>query len=331
MSRICSIANGRGVVAYTTGREFCRDFMRVLFLVEDAKLNGGTEILARNLAAALNGSAIECRLVSAVDLRARGNLKREIAREARAWGADWIVNHTYDICHYVPTEGPWKTAQVFNWSLSGYEAAYLHGVNERPPVKRILSRIKFEILHRCWHRALPKFTKLVVLTNAGKAEILAAHRDVRATQLVTIPDPIMRAEDSKILSSLKNKRLVFVGRLSGEKGVMRLLRIWGRIRAELPDCTLSIYGQGLMRSAMDEYIAAHRIEGVEFKGFEKDPEKIYTSADLLLMTSNTEGFGMVLIEAMYYGVPCVSFDCPVSPKEIIGNAGLTVPCFDEDA
>ena len=49
------------------------------------------------------------------------------------------------------------------------------------------------------------------------------------------------------------------------------------------------------------------------------------------MTSDTEGFGMVLIEAMYYGVPCVSFDCPISPKEIIADAGVTVPCFDEVA
>lgn len=58
-------------------------------------------------------------------------------------------------------------------------------------------------------------------------------------------------------------------------------------------------------------------------------EDIYTHADLLLMTSDTEGFGLVLIEAMYYGVPCVSFDCPISPKEIISDAGITVPCFDE--
>ena len=66
-----------------------------------------------------------------------------------------------------------------------------------------------------------------------------------------------------------------------------------------------------------------------FKGFCNDLEQIYTQSDLLLMTSDTEGFGMVLIEAMYFGVPCISFDCPVSPKDIIANAGVTIPCYDE--
>lgn len=66
-------------------------------------------------------------------------------------------------------------------------------------------------------------------------------------------------------------------------------------------------------------------------GYCDNKEQIYKNADLLLMTSSTEGFGLVIIEAMYYGVPCVAFDCPVSPKEVIADSGITNPCFDEDA
>ena len=82
--------------------------------------------------------------------------------------------------------------------------------------------------------------------------------------------------------------------------------------------------------AMEEYIREQSLTNVVFYGFCNNLESIYPHADLLLMTSDTEGFGMVLIEAMYYGVPCVSFDCPISPKEIISNAGVVVPCFDEE-
>ena len=83
------------------------------------------------------------------------------------------------------------------------------------------------------------------------------------------------------------------------------------------------------KGEMEKYIRSHELKNIYFKGFCSDLDKIYSTADLLCMTSETEGFGMVLIEAMYYGVPCVSFDCPVSPKEIIADAGVTIPCFDE--
>ena len=86
-----------------------------------------------------------------------------------------------------------------------------------------------------------------------------------------------------------------------------------------------------MQDEMKRFIQSNDLPRIELKGFSSDLKNIYTHADLCLMTSDTEGFGMVLIEAMYYGVPCISFDCPISPKEIIADAGLTVKCFDEIA
>ena len=85
-----------------------------------------------------------------------------------------------------------------------------------------------------------------------------------------------------------------------------------------------------MREEMQQYITENGIKCVEFMGFCSDLESIYSGTDLCCMTSDTEGFGMVLIEAMYYGVPCISFDCPISPKEVIADAGIIVPCFDEE-
>lgn len=305
--------------------------MRVLFLVEDAKLNGGTEILARNLAEAFCEAGIVCKLVSAADLRGKGSLKKAIEKAAVEYRADWIVSHTYDLCAEIPTDGPWKTAQVFNWSVVGYEEAYLRGIKAKPFARRILSRVKFELLRWRWHRSLHKFTKLIVLTEAGKSEIHSVDSRINSKQLVAIPDPLMQKGDSNKISSLRNKRLVFVGRLSGEKGVMRLLSIWKKIRIAMPEYSLAIYGTGPLRGEMESYINEQAVQGVSFKGFEKDIESIYLPSDLCLMTSDTEGFGMVLVEAMYYGVPCVSFDCPISPKEIIDKTGLIVPCFDEEA
>jgi glycosyltransferase involved in cell wall biosynthesis len=176
---------------------------------------------------------------------------------------------------------------------------------------------------------LSRIPKLVILTEAAKDEIKSLNAKVRDEQIVVIPDLLMVDKDSDEHSSLKNGNVSFVGRLSHEKGVMRLLRIWKRVSSELQDLTLSIYGDGDARGEMERYISDHQLKNVIFHGFCNDHEQIYKTSDLLLMTSDTEGFGMVLIEAMYYGVPCISFDCPISPKEIIADAGIVVPCFDE--
>lgn len=336
--------------------------MRVLFVVADANLRGGTEILAFHLLHEMNKTGIECRLLTVTPYRGEdpmvesfsvdeydkwaniqadpfnklmgsgrsdNYLRHLIASKAEELGAEWIINHTYDICAAIPTDSKWKTAQVFNWSIRGYEDSLQSIILKKRFTSRLLSLICFNSLKARWHKALPAFTRLVMLTDAAHAEIKVVCPKIKEESLETIPDPLMQHEDSTLLSSLMNKNLVFVGRLSHEKGVMRLLRIWEQIKKQLPDYTLSIYGTGEVRKEMEVYIADHNLRGVKFLGFCNDLEKIYSNADLLLMTSDSEGFGMVLIEAMYYGVPCITFDCPVAPKEIVGDAGIAIPCFHE--
>ncbi len=338
--------------------------MRVLFLVSDANARGGTEILAYNLLDKLNSAGVDCYLLSRWQYKGDnpkvlsfsdadfqkwiglsnnplnkllGNVfsdrffKKIFCRFASELQVDWIINHTYDLVGTMPTNDGINTAQIFNWSVKGYEDNLRNEVNKKNFASRILSRIALRLLIHRWHKAIPQMYKLVVLSKAAQQEIKAVCPLVKESQLVTISDPLMQIIDSTHVSSLKNKNIVYVGRLSQEKGVMRLLSVWERISKRLTNYTLSIYGEGHMKDEMHKYVADKNVERINFKGFEIDLEKIYTGADLCLMTSDTEGFGMVLIEAMYYGVPCVSFDCPVSPKEIIGDAGVTVPCFDEEA
>lgn len=339
----------------------------VLFLISNANLHGGTEILAYNLLHELNAKGCECWLMSRWGYEGKDSrvvampkgwqrvyncvekfplnklcgscfsdwiLRRQIQKVAVRLGCDWIVSHTYDLVAALPTSG-YKTVQVFNWSIKGYEEGLRRSIKLKS-FKGWMSRMAFETLSRRWHFALARMDKLVMLSSAAVQEMREYCPSVDYRRLVVIPDPIMAREPAKKVSSLENKHVAFVGRLSQEKGVIRLLRIWAKVQERLPEYTLDIWGDGHMRQAM--LAEVEKVGGggegrlnVVFRGFEKDLEKIYTGSDLLLMTSDTEGFGMVLIEAMYYGVPCISFDCPVSPKEIIGAAGLTVPCFDEDA
>lgn len=340
--------------------------MKILFLVSDANCKGGTEILAYNLLHELNRKGLECKLLSRwvytgddpdvislpADKAARycnlvnspidklcghkfsdAYIKKEIEKIAVEGRFDWIVNHTYDLCAAILQIEGVKTAQIFNWSIPGYEKVLSGNIAAKGAIRSFIPLIAFKLLRNRWHRSLAEFTKLVMLTDAAHQEIHTIDSSIPADRIVTIPDPLMQTDSSKVLTSLQNKNVVFVGRLSHEKGVMRLLRIWERVSKHLSGYTLSIYGNGDCLEEMRSWLEV-RGEGLEnsvkFMGFCNDLAEIYTNADLLLMTSDSEGFGMVLIEAMYYGVPCITFDCPVSPKEIIADAGVAIPCFDEE-
>ena len=72
---------------------------------------------------------------------------------------------------------------------------------------------------------------------------------------------------------------------------------------------------------------------VIFPGFKKDVTTEYIKSDLFVLSSDYEGFGNVLVEAMSVGIPVVSTDCKSGPREILcdGKYGKLVPVNDVDA
>ena len=137
---------------------------------------------------------------------------------------------------------------------------------------------------------------------------------------VYIPNSIDKMPDKR--AKLKNKRLISVGRLSPEKGYLDLLKIYNVFYKDYPDWTLDIVGDGVEREKMEKYIAKNNLEkNVTLHGFRgKDYiDDLLQKSSIYLMTSLTESFGIVLIEAMSHGIPCIAFDSAEGAREIINS------------
>ena len=151
---------------------------------------------------------------------------------------------------------------------------------------------------------------------------------------VFIPNIVDNMPDE--LSSVSSKKLVSVGRLSKEKGYMDLLEIFNKLHNIYPDWTLDIVGDGPEKDNMTKYIDDNNLnEFVTLHGFQKKDyiDKLLHEASIYLMTSFTESFGIVLIEAMSHGLPCVAFNSAEGANELInsGENGYLIKNRNHDA
>ena len=137
---------------------------------------------------------------------------------------------------------------------------------------------------------------------------------------IYIPNTIESLPKEK--AKLNNTKLVSVGRLSKEKGYIDLLRVFKRLNKDYPDWTLDIIGDGVERGAIEDFINDNELNTkVTLHGFQGKEyiDKILNQSSIYIMTSFSESFGIVLIEAMSHGVPCIAYDSAEGAREIINS------------
>ena len=101
-----------------------------------------------------------------------------------------------------------------------------------------------------------------------------------------------------------------------------------------PDWQLRLYGDGAQRNKLRRLAGELGIyNNVTFMGKTTDIEGAFAKASIHAMSSHSEGFPMIIVEALACGVPTVSFDCPRGPRQIIDHEhnGLLIPDGDVDA
>ena len=99
-----------------------------------------------------------------------------------------------------------------------------------------------------------------------------------------------------------------------------MLEAWKIVINKRNDWVLKLVGEGEQKKVLIEQCKMLGIEKtVIFKETTKNMMEEYRNASMFLMTSRYEGLPMVLLEAISFGVPCVSFNCPHGPADIIKN------------
>ncbi len=112
--------------------------------------------------------------------------------------------------------------------------------------------------------------------------------------------------------------LLYVGRLSKEKGPDRLIQTWSEIAKKHPLWKLVFAGDGPLEASLRQMSQTTAVESqVEFLGWQRDVWPLLASADAFVLPSQYEGFPNALLEAMYSGLPVVATDCSESIREIV--------------
>ena len=129
----------------------------------------------------------------------------------------------------------------------------------------------------------------------------------------------------------KQKEIIYLGRIDyNQKRVYRVVDTWAKLEAKFPDWKLTIVGDGVERANIEKQVADYGLKHVTFEGFQQ-PKPYYERASILLLTSEYEGFPLVLAECMSFGVIPAVYDSYSAVRDIIDDDkdGIVIP-YNQD-
>ena len=177
--------------------------------------------------------------------------------------------------------------------------------------------------------------KYVLLSDTFRSELNALVNECDKSKVISISNPLTISKPKEERVITKKKQILFVGRMTNQKGLNFLLKIWKEFSIKMikrwggNGWNLIILGNGPLRAEVESYIKQNKLSNIKIVPPTPAVDIYYEESAILLLTSIYEGFGLVLTEAMSRGCVPMAFDSFNSVHDIIdsGKNGILIRPF----
>lgn len=215
---------------------------------------------------------------------------------------------------------PAKVAWFCRNAISGTKARYITVHHNDPTTNSKIKEFELKIEHKdgpfllnilkLWSIRCFSRLNLRIGYNLSDAYVILSENFKSATkkymllgknaEIISIPNPLTIPPPPPVMD--KKNNILFIGRLeNNQKRTLRLLDIWSQVSIKLSDWTLTIVGDGPDKTLLEQEIVSQKLERITITGF-TSPIPYLIESKILLLVSEYEGFGLVITEAMSYGV-----------------------------
>ena len=322
----------------------------ILFFIESLS-GGGAEKVLVTLLKHLDYSQYEITLMPLVDIgvlrddidKSKIHYTPVIGKAKTPWQRIWNKIKYKLIYHYLPCKFtnrwiiPTKDIDVYIAFTEGF-ATKLLSYTPNKKIAWVHADLKTDpwTLNSNIYKSLEeertsysRYDKVVCVSKSVE-QVMRKHYGL--SQTTTIYNPIdienilLKASQPIDIDIPSSFNIVSVGRLVPQKGYDRLIPIIGKLRKEGKNIQLYIIGEGIERNYLESIIKKEGLQDVvHLMGYQKNPYALMSKMDLFVCSSRTEGYSLVIAEAMTLGLPVISTDC-AGPNELLdhGKYGLLV-------